>query len=146
MSGDITVTVITTPPPPSSPPGPSLHGMLQARTLQWVACNYSRGSSQPRGRTRVSCWAGDSLPLSHLGSCPFYLITGNASRLTLKMGPSRDNSRLLQQDSEGHSELSPIKLKSSLGICGPQGQCKACTGAGWWLWLQGDSFFPQCQA
>ena len=87
----------------------------------------------------------DSLPLSHLGSCPFYLITGNALRLMLKMGTSRDNSRLLQQDSKGHSELPPIQLKSSLGICGPQGQCKACTGAGWWLWLQGDSFFPRAK-
>ena len=57
-------------------------------------------------------WQVDSLPLSHLGSHPFYFITGNASRLTLKTGTSRDNSRLLQQDSKGHSELPPTKLKS----------------------------------
>ena len=28
-----------------SPPGPSVHGMLQARTLEWVAIPFSRGSS-----------------------------------------------------------------------------------------------------
>ena len=36
------------------PPGSSVHGILQARTLQWVAMPSSRGSSWPRDRTRVS--------------------------------------------------------------------------------------------
>ena len=31
-----------------SPPGSSVHGILQARTLEWVAMPSSRGSSQPR--------------------------------------------------------------------------------------------------
>ena len=31
-----------------SPPGPSVHGILQARILEWVAISCSRGSSQPR--------------------------------------------------------------------------------------------------
>ena len=30
-----------------SPPGSSVHGLLQARILEWVAMSYSRGSSQP---------------------------------------------------------------------------------------------------
>ena len=34
------------------------HGVLQARILQWVAFPFSRGSSQPRDRTHVSCIAG----------------------------------------------------------------------------------------
>ena len=37
-----------------SPPGSSVHGILQARTLEWVAMPSSRGSSRPRDRTRVS--------------------------------------------------------------------------------------------
>ena len=37
-----------------SPPGSSVHGTLQARTLEWVAVSSSRGSSQPRDRTHVS--------------------------------------------------------------------------------------------
>ena len=35
-----------------SPPGSSVHGMLQARILEWVAMPSSRGSSQPRDQTQ----------------------------------------------------------------------------------------------
>ena len=37
------------------PPGSSVHGILQARILEWVAVPSSRGSSRPRDRTQVSC-------------------------------------------------------------------------------------------
>ena len=33
-------------------------GILRARTLEWAAMPFSRGSSQPRNRTHVSCTAG----------------------------------------------------------------------------------------
>ena len=39
-------------------PGSSLHGILQARILEWVAISFSRGSSQPRNQTWVSRIAG----------------------------------------------------------------------------------------
>ena len=38
-----------------SPPGSSVHGILQARMLEWDAMPFSRLSSQPRGQTHVSC-------------------------------------------------------------------------------------------
>ena len=38
-----------------SPPGSFVHGILQARILEWVAMPSSRGSSRPRDRTCVSC-------------------------------------------------------------------------------------------
>ena len=38
-----------------SPPGSSVHGISQARILEWIAISCSRGSSQPRNRTHVSC-------------------------------------------------------------------------------------------
>ena len=41
-----------------SPPGSSVHGILQARILEWVVISFSRGSSQPRDGTQVSCIAG----------------------------------------------------------------------------------------
>ena len=41
-----------------SPPGSSVHGILQARILKWVAIPFSRGSSWPMDWTRVSCIAG----------------------------------------------------------------------------------------
>ena len=41
-----------------SPPGSSVHGILQARILEWVAISFSKGSFQPRDQTLVSCIAG----------------------------------------------------------------------------------------
>ena len=38
--------------------GSSLHGILQARVLEWVAISFSRGSSQLRDQTQVSCIPG----------------------------------------------------------------------------------------
>ena len=38
--------------------GSSLRGILQARVLEWVAISFSRGSSQPRDWTQVSCILG----------------------------------------------------------------------------------------
>ena len=38
-----------------SPPGSSVHGIFQARVLEWVAISSSRESSWPRDQTRVSC-------------------------------------------------------------------------------------------
>ena len=45
-----------------SPPGTSVRGIFQARILEWVAISSSRGSSQPRDRTQVSC-------MSYIGRC-----------------------------------------------------------------------------
>ena len=41
-----------------SPPDPSVHGILQARILEWVAIPFFRECSQPRDWTWVSCIAG----------------------------------------------------------------------------------------
>ena len=43
-----------------SPPGSSVHEIFQARILEWVAISFSRGSSQPRDGTQVSCTVGRS--------------------------------------------------------------------------------------
>ena len=59
--------------------GSSVRGMLQARTLEWVAMPSSRGSSQTRDQTQVPCIAGGSLPCelpekpkrTRTGSYPF---------------------------------------------------------------------------
>ena len=40
----------------------TLHGILQARILKWVAFPFSWGSSQPRDRTQVSHIARGFLP------------------------------------------------------------------------------------
>ena len=38
-----------------SPPGSSVHGIFQARIMEWVTISFSRGSSQPWDQTCVSC-------------------------------------------------------------------------------------------
>ena len=45
-------------PTPCNPMDYTVHGILQARILEWVAVSFSRGSSQPRDRTQVSLIAG----------------------------------------------------------------------------------------
>ena len=47
--------------PHGSLPGFSVHGILQARILEWVSIVFSRESSQPRDQTRVSCICRQSL-------------------------------------------------------------------------------------
>ena len=56
-----------------SSPGSSVHGISQARILEWVAISFSRGSSQPRDQTHIPCLASwffttepPGKPLSHL--------------------------------------------------------------------------------
>ena len=51
-------------------PGSSVHGTIQARILDRVAMPTSRGSSQPRDWTRISCISctADSSSLSHQGN------------------------------------------------------------------------------
>ena len=56
----------------SSPPGSSVQGISQPRTLEWVAMSSSRGSSRPKDRTQVSFVSRISrqvlyLVLCHLG-------------------------------------------------------------------------------
>ena len=45
-------------PKDCSLPGSSVHGIFQARVLEWVAISFSRGSSWTRDQTQVSCIAG----------------------------------------------------------------------------------------
>ena len=52
-----------------SPAGSSVHGILQARILEWVAISSSRESSQPRDQSHISCMSRQILDcLSHLGN------------------------------------------------------------------------------
>ena len=53
--------------------GSSVHGISQARILDWITISFSRGSSQPRDWTSLSCIKStDSLLLSHKGSPYIY--------------------------------------------------------------------------
>jgi len=58
-----------------NPPGSSVHGISQARILEWVAIPFSRGSAWPRDPTQVSCIAVRFFyHLSHQGRYFNFLI------------------------------------------------------------------------
>ena len=62
-------------------PGSSVHGILWARILEWVAISFSRGSSWPRDWTRVSCVADIFFTNWATGkSCTFPVDKGPSSQ------------------------------------------------------------------
>ena len=50
-----------------SPPGSSVHGILRASILEWVSISFSRGPSEARNWTCISCIAGGFLTAETLG-------------------------------------------------------------------------------
>ena len=69
-----------------SPPGTSVHGILQARTLEWVAVPFSRGSTWPREWICIPCVMRSFLtsePLGKPNMCMLCLLVSQ-SCLTLR--------------------------------------------------------------
>ena len=63
-------------------PGSSVHGIFQARMLEWAIEPSSRGSSDPGIEPRSAALQADSLPLSHWGSPSFNSITQKKKSIT----------------------------------------------------------------
>ena len=59
-------------PADCSPSVSCVHGILQARIVEWIAIPFSRGSSQPRDRTLVSCIAGKLFTIWAMGKTYHY--------------------------------------------------------------------------
>ena len=66
-------------------PGSSVHGILQAKVLEWVSISFSRGSSWPRDQIRVSCIA-----------CRFFTIwaTREAWQKGIRFSKNRGQERM----------------------------------------------------
>ena len=66
-----------------SPPGSSVQEIFQARILEWVAISFSRGSSQPRNRTRSPTLQADFLLTEpqRKGSPIYKLVVINLGRI-----------------------------------------------------------------
>ena len=60
----------------NSLPASSMHGILQARILEWLAISYSRGSSWPRDRTQVSHIAGRLFTVWGIMIKSIFVLTG----------------------------------------------------------------------
>ena len=75
--------------PFAGPPGFSVHGISQARILEWVAISSFRESSQPRDQTQVSCIAGRFFLTSATWEALLILYTAknNASIIKTKIIP-----------------------------------------------------------
>ena len=78
-----------------SSPGSSVHGISQARVLEWAAIFFSRESSQPRIKPTSPLWQADSLPLNHREAHIFYLIIGMTCGFPTKQSLSGDVHRFL---------------------------------------------------
>ena len=72
-------------------PGSSVHGILQARVLEWVAISFSRRSSRPKDRTWASCTVGGFLTTEPLGKPWNHVVSfKNKSLINLNLlGPRR---------------------------------------------------------
>ena len=78
-----------------SPPGSSVHGILQARILEWVAIFISRGIFlTQRLNLYILHWQADSLPLSH---------QGNSNILTIKRGAQEVDGEWWRRGQSSHS-------------------------------------------
>ena len=70
---------------PRDSPGSSVHGILQARILEWVAMSFSRGSSQPRDQTWVSHMVGQFFTIWATGEAHFAFIPVSCSGKTVAL-------------------------------------------------------------
>ena len=94
-----------------SPPGFSVHGISLARILEWVAISSSRGYSQPRDQTHVSCVScmGRQILgcLSHLGSHlwpPIYPPRASLVAQMVKNPPAMQETQVQSQGREDPPE------------------------------------------
>ena len=94
-----------------SPSGSSVHGIFQAKILEWVAIAFSRGSSWPRDWTQVSCMQADSL-LSELPMNSH--VTNTHNKLSWKDIFFKIKSSMLL------SHFSPVRLCATPQTAAPQ--------------------------
>ena len=108
-----------------APPGSSAHGIFQRIILEWIAIFYSRGSSQPRDQTSVSCllhWQVDYLPLVPPGK-PMWLYLHEVFKLT-KMTETGNRMVVIKSWKEeamrsafNECRISTMQDKGVLAIC-----------------------------
>ena len=90
-------------------PGSCVHGIFQARLLEWVAISYSRGSARPRDRTRVSRfswiagrffthWADREAFTVNAKLCWYDVVTGTVPRTDIHHGIGKSNTQKKMQN------------------------------------------------
>ena len=111
-----------------NPPGSSVHEIFQARILEWVAISFSRGSSQPRDRTWVSCtagkfftdWATSNLPGSRDLAFPYRFNQISEFKLFFFLKLLYSNGQSVQfSHSVTSDSLASHELQHSRFLCPP---------------------------
>ena len=93
----------------------SVHGILQARILKWVAIPFSRGSSQPRDRTQVSCMASRFFTIWIDGSV--YIIDWASGQMHLQNDWILASNKTRGLERKFHSYC--LHFFKSLLVCSP---------------------------
>ena len=99
-------------PTDCTPPDSFVHGILQARILEWVAISFSRGSSQPRDQALVSCIAGEFFtpeppgkPTEGLLSLFFFLVLFMSGEITANVSDPVERETLKIQETIAETML-----------------------------------------
>ena len=103
-------------------PGSSVHGILQARTLEWVAIPFSRVSSQPRDPAWVSCIAGRFFTAEAPGKLDIFLYCS-------QLAPGQRRSRMGSWKLKGPNSADCTgpwnrKLRTGKGHSAQNGLCQ----------------------
>ena len=100
--------------------GLSVHGIFQARILEWIAISFSRGSSWPRDQTQVS----------HIGGRRFNLWATREARYASNHSPNADAHGLHFED-KGLDQL-PGLLRTTLLAYQPLPRTLLLYVLAWW--------------
>ena len=132
-------------PTDCSPPGSSVHGILQARILEWGAMPSSRGSSQPRGRTWVSyisCIAGGFFTTEPPGEPGLVSILGAYIKSSVSISTLQDGHPvcLVQMRTLCLGEASTLHfVPACVWSCWIQNLQSSCPSRGTWPLLSQSS-------
>ena len=129
-------------------PGFSIHGILQARILEWVAVPFSRGSSPPRVWTQVSCIAGGCFTIwaiIQIGK----LIHEDIPRLPFGTWAQRNvefkQSIICARKGSNLKELLDYMIKESVpSIPRVKGVCSKCSKSLFLVTPWGKDIVPTC--
>ena len=107
----------------------TVHGILQARILEWVAVPFFRGPSQRRNWTLVSCIAGRFFTMSHQGSPRHQLRVNKQIRSGFFIVNFSPFSQSLALPAIGTKEPGPMQP-------GWSWKFRVFVSLGWWLATQ----------
>ena len=126
----------------------TVHGILQARILEWVAFPFSRGSSQARDQTQFSCISGGfftNWAMTRVMEKYFYLGFSQFRPALATRLPLWDNAASLPSKAVLRSKLCRNQVSHFMGISSRLQIHQGCKGEtkiplllvwGLWLWWQ----------